>query len=58
MPGVPAFEVRLLGPVQAVRAGRELPPGGPRQRAVLALLALEAGRAVPRRWRASLPAAC
>jgi predicted ATPase/DNA-binding SARP family transcriptional activator len=41
------FEVRLLGPVQAVRAGREVPLGGPRQRAVLALLVLEAGRVVP-----------
>ena len=44
--GVPVFEVRLLGPVQAARAGREVPLGGPRQRAVLALLVLEAGRVV------------
>jgi predicted ATPase/DNA-binding SARP family transcriptional activator len=44
---VPVVEVRLLGPVQAVRAGRELALGGPRQRAVLALLVLEAGRVVP-----------
>ncbi len=42
-----AFEVRLLGPVQAVRGGRELGLGGPKQRAVLALLLLEPGRAVP-----------
>jgi DNA-binding SARP family transcriptional activator len=41
------FELGLLGPVRAVRAGRELPLGGPRQRAVLALLALDAGRVVP-----------
>jgi predicted ATPase/DNA-binding SARP family transcriptional activator/tetratricopeptide (TPR) repeat protein len=41
------FELRLLGPVQAVRAGRDVPLGGPRQRAVLALLALDAGRVVP-----------
>jgi DNA-binding SARP family transcriptional activator len=41
------FELGLLGPVRAVRAGRELPLGGPRQRAVLALLVLEAGRVVP-----------
>jgi predicted ATPase/DNA-binding SARP family transcriptional activator/tetratricopeptide (TPR) repeat protein len=41
------FELRFLGPVQAVRAGRDVPLGGPRQRAVLALLALEAGRVVP-----------
>ena len=41
------FELGLLGPVRAVRAGRELPLGGPRQRAVLALLVLDAGRVVP-----------
>jgi predicted ATPase/DNA-binding SARP family transcriptional activator len=36
-----------LGPVQVVRAGREVWLGGPRPRAVLALLVLEAGRVVP-----------
>ena len=41
------FEVRLLGPVQVVRGGREVGLGGPRQRVVLALLLLEAGRVVP-----------
>src|SRR6185312_12179578 len=41
------FELRFLGPVQAVRAGREVALGGPRQRAVLALLAVDAGRVVP-----------
>ena len=41
------FEVRLLGPVQVVRAGREVGLGGPRPRAVFALLVLEAGRVVP-----------
>jgi predicted ATPase/DNA-binding SARP family transcriptional activator len=41
------FEVGLLGPVQVVRAGREVGLGGPRPRAVLALLVLEAGRVVP-----------
>jgi predicted ATPase/DNA-binding SARP family transcriptional activator len=41
------LELRFLGPVQAVRAGREVALGGPRQRAVLALLALDAGRVVP-----------
>jgi predicted ATPase/DNA-binding SARP family transcriptional activator len=41
------LELGLLGPVRAVRAGRELPLGGPRQRAVLALLLVEAGRVVP-----------
>ena len=40
------FELRLLGPVQAVRAGREIPLGGPKQRAVLALLLVDAGRTV------------
>jgi predicted ATPase/DNA-binding SARP family transcriptional activator len=55
------FEVRLLGPVQAARAGREVLLGGPRQRAVLALLVLEAGRVVPagrlveELWRGSPP---
>ena len=39
--------MRLLGPVQVVRAGREIGLGGPRPRAVLALLVLEAGRVVP-----------
>jgi predicted ATPase/DNA-binding SARP family transcriptional activator len=58
---VPVFEVRLLGPVQAVRAGREVPLGGPRQRAVLALLVLETGRVVPtgrlaeELWRGAAP---
>jgi DNA-binding SARP family transcriptional activator len=41
------FEVRLLGPVRAVRLGREIALGGPKKRAVLALLLLEPGRVVP-----------
>jgi len=41
------LEVRLLGPVGATRCGREIALGGPKQRAVLALLLLEKGRAVP-----------
>ena len=45
--GSSVFELRLLGPVQAVRAGRDVPLGGPRQRALLALLALDPGRVVP-----------
>jgi hypothetical protein len=45
--GTLAFEARLLGPVQVVRSGREVGLGGPRPRAVLALLVLEAGRVVP-----------
>ena len=55
------FEVRLLGPVQVVRAGREVGLGGPRPRAVFALLVLEAGRVVPAGrlaeevWRGSPP---
>jgi DNA-binding SARP family transcriptional activator len=42
--GTPGLELRLLGPVQAARAGRDVPLGGPKQRAVLALLLLDAGR--------------
>ena len=59
--GTSACEVRLLGPVQVVRAGREVRLGGPRPRAVLALLVLEAGRVVPAGrlveevWRGSPP---
>jgi predicted ATPase/DNA-binding SARP family transcriptional activator len=59
--GTSACEVRLLGPVQVVRAGREIRLGGPRPRAVLALLVLEAGRVVPAGrlveeiWRGSPP---
>jgi predicted ATPase/DNA-binding SARP family transcriptional activator len=56
-----AFEVRLLGPVQVARSGCEIALGGPRPRAVLALLVLEAGRVVPAGrlveevWRGSPP---
>jgi predicted ATPase/DNA-binding SARP family transcriptional activator len=39
-------DVRLLGPVQALLAGTEVALGGPRQRALLALLATRAGKAV------------
>ena len=59
--GTLAFEVRLLGPVQIARAGREIALGGPRQRAVLASLVLESGRVVPAGrlaeevWRGSPP---
>jgi predicted ATPase len=41
------IEVRLLGPVEALADGEALPLGGPRQRALLALLALEPGRSMP-----------
>ena len=57
-----AIEFRLLGPVEAVRAGSTLALGGPRQRALLALLLLEAGRPVPadrlveELWRGRAPA--
>jgi DNA-binding SARP family transcriptional activator/tetratricopeptide (TPR) repeat protein len=41
------MELRLLGPVELHRAGRAIRCGGPRQRSVLAALAVDAGRAVP-----------
>jgi DNA-binding SARP family transcriptional activator len=40
------LEFRILGPLQVLRAGREVSLGGRKQRAVLALLLLEAGRVV------------
>jgi DNA-binding SARP family transcriptional activator len=40
------IEFRILGPLEAVADGRSLPLGGAKQRAVLALLLLEAGRVV------------
>ena len=43
--GVP-LEFRLLGPVEAVRDGHAIDLGGPKQRAVLAVLLLDAGRVV------------
>ncbi|GAA3132609.1 AfsR/SARP family transcriptional regulator [Streptosporangium carneum] len=42
----PVLRIGLLGAVQAWRGRQEIPIGPPRQRAVLALLALEAGRTV------------
>src|SRR5262249_24844592 len=36
----------ILGPLEVWRSGRAVPLGGPRQRAVLALLLLEANRVV------------
>ena len=39
-------EFGILGPLQVCRSGRVVPLGGPRQRAVLALLLLQANRAV------------
>jgi predicted ATPase/DNA-binding SARP family transcriptional activator len=40
------FELRLLGPVQLIRAGCEVALGGPKQRAVLAVLLVEQGRTI------------
>src|ERR671932_709362 len=40
------FEFRLLGPIEVRSGGEPLPLGGPKQRALLALLLVEAGRAV------------
>jgi YVTN family beta-propeller protein len=44
--GTEFTEFGILGPLEASRSGRALPLGGPRQRAVLALLLLEANRVV------------
>jgi basic membrane lipoprotein Med (substrate-binding protein (PBP1-ABC) superfamily)/DNA-binding SARP family transcriptional activator len=41
------LELRLLGPVEVLAGGRPLALGGGKQRAVLAALALRAGRLVP-----------
>src|SRR5262250_1801706 len=40
-------EFGILGPVRAVRDGREVELGGPRRRALLALLLVAGGRVVP-----------
>ena len=47
MPGTVDVEFRVLGPVEVVASGRVLAPAEPRQRAVLAALAVDAGRTVP-----------
>jgi DNA-binding SARP family transcriptional activator len=41
------MEFRLLGPLEVDDRGRSLPIGGAKQRALLALLLLDAGRVVP-----------
>src|SRR2546423_8449408 len=41
-----SVEFGIRGPVEVSRSGRVVPLGGPRQRAVLALLLLEANRVV------------
>jgi hypothetical protein len=62
MVGGDSFEIRLLGPVKVLRAGRELAVGGRRQRELLALLVLERGgptsteRPVDELWRGTPPA--
>jgi len=42
-----SIDIRLLGPVAAAAGAEDVPLGGPRQRVLLALLALEPRRAVP-----------
>src|SRR6201995_5496782 len=42
------LRVGVLGPVRAWLAGQELPPGPPRQQAVLGMLAMRANRVVSR----------
>jgi predicted ATPase/DNA-binding SARP family transcriptional activator len=46
-PGASPIEIRLLGPVELRVHGSDVPLGGPRQRVLLALLALRAGQSVP-----------
>jgi DNA-binding SARP family transcriptional activator/class 3 adenylate cyclase len=41
------MELRVLGPLELARDGVPIRVGGPKERALLAVLALEAGRAVP-----------
>jgi predicted ATPase/DNA-binding SARP family transcriptional activator len=56
-----SVELRVLGPIEALRDGRSLAVGGPRQRTLLALLALEperpvgVGRLVDEIWAAEPP---
>ena len=42
------FEFRLLGPLEVMKDGSAVAPGGLRQRALLALLLLRANEVVPR----------
>ncbi|HEX4747559.1 MAG TPA: BTAD domain-containing putative transcriptional regulator, partial [Gaiellaceae bacterium] len=44
--GTPGLEVRLLGPLEASRAGAPIALGGPKPRTLLTVLALEPGRVV------------
>ena len=52
--GVAVLELGVLGPVRAARDGRELGLGGPKQRTVLALLLVDAGRVVPAEYLAEV----
>ena len=65
MSGGVVAQVRVLGPVGAVVDGRPIEVGGPRQRCLLAALAIDAGEVVPadrlieRLWAdGGLPAFC
>jgi DNA-binding SARP family transcriptional activator len=44
------MDVRILGPLDVRDEGRIVPVGGPKQRALLALLALEAGKTLSSEW--------
>src|SRR5262245_49822596 len=44
--GTPALDVRLLGPIEVERGGAPVGLGGQKPRALLAVLALDAGRVV------------
>ena len=46
--GAPTTEFRILGPIEVVSDGRSLPLGAPKQRALLALLLLNANEVVSR----------
>jgi DNA-binding SARP family transcriptional activator len=52
--GVAVLVLGVLGPVRAARDGSELGLGGPKQRAVLALLLVDAGRVVPAEYLAEV----
>ena len=57
------MELRILGPLEIVEAGRSLPLGGPRQRAILALLltrpneVVSTDRLIDQLWSGQPPAA-
>jgi predicted ATPase/DNA-binding SARP family transcriptional activator len=46
-PRTSSIEIRLLGPVELAIEGRDVPLGGPRQRSLLALLAMRPGHVIP-----------